>query len=96
MHTTSDATDARASWPFYVACRAALPRYRALGAPELPVRRISSRTVAIWCPWCEAEHRHWAESWGMPCHRWAHCTDPASPLKTTGYILTEPGAEVAA
>jgi hypothetical protein len=48
--------------------------------------------LAFWCDWCERLHYHgacgpeWGEGNG---HRGAHCIDPASPYRRTGYFIRE-------
>ena len=47
--------------------------------------------LVAWCPFCRKNHYH--GSCGDPTgkagegHRAAHCIDPTSPFKETGYIL---------
>jgi len=65
--------------------RRALPMWRALGAPELQVRPVSRFMAAVMCPHCETLHYHGFTE--LPSHRLAHCYDPSSPYRATGYIL---------
>jgi hypothetical protein len=62
----------------------ALAFWIAKGAPVLPATRCGDELV-IMCPACKVEHRHGA----LSGHRIAHCRDPFSPLRDTGYIIVE-------
>lgn len=49
--------------------------------------------IIVWCPWCEAVHRHGAG--GGPGNRASHCAqDHHSPLGATGYNLDVVGDAV--
>ncbi|MFI5282473.1 MAG: hypothetical protein ACHQ0J_05020 [Candidatus Dormibacterales bacterium] len=37
----------------------------------------------VWCPHCRVYHHHGAGGG----HRRAHCTDPKSPYRETGYVV---------
>lgn len=39
--------------------------------------------LSAWCPFCARWHHH-GQGEG---HKVAHCTEPDSPLKSTGYVL---------
>jgi hypothetical protein len=54
--------------------------------PRMPVVWAvrSGALLAFRCDWCRAHHWH-----GGPGHRTAHCTEPASPFKATGYKIVE-------
>ena len=42
------------------------------------------------CPGCGQRHRHgWPPEYGLTgiAHRAAHCDDPSSPVKATGYYI---------
>ena len=59
-----------------------------LDAPTLPAREIRNEETGvvrwvIWCPHCREWHRHGAGEG----HRESHCTEPASPYRTSGYNL---------
>jgi hypothetical protein len=42
----------------------------------------------FWCPFCLKYHHHGGEARdGEVGHRAAHCINPNSPLRDTGYIL---------
>ena len=41
--------------------------------------------LKVWCKYCNRNHLH-GRGYG---HRVAHCDDPASPYRATGYILIE-------
>jgi hypothetical protein len=45
--------------------------------------------IFVWCPYCKALHRHGYEDGDprMKHHREAHCTNPDSPFKKTGYYI---------
>lgn len=48
-----------------------------------PRRRGSVASWECWCPFCACYHVHG----DGPGHRVAHCNDPASPFRNTGYVL---------
>lgn len=50
-----------------------------LGFPTGP------NTLAVWCPYCARWHYHGRE----PGMRVAHCINPQSPFKQTGYRIME-------
>jgi len=47
------------------------------------VPSASGRGWNVWCCWCRRIHSHAPESG----HRAAHCIEPESPYRTTGYVL---------
>lgn len=67
-------------------------------APDLPALILMPDEgdpihIVVWCPWCEAVHRHGAA--GGPGNRAPHCAqDRHSPLGTTGYNLDVVGDAV--
>lgn len=61
-----------------------LPAYLAItrGSNSMPTAQL-----VIWCPHCKKPHWH-----GMPPgNRVAHCDQPESPYKVTGYVLAFAG-----
>lgn len=57
---------------------------------EIPSVKVfksqNQKQYIFWCPFCNRFHYHGSASLG---HRTAHCTNPDSPYKKTGYILKE-------
>jgi hypothetical protein len=53
--------------------------------PSVTVIRRGSQFV-FWCTFCRRNHLHGAAALG---HRSAHCTNPQSPYRATGYFLVE-------
>ncbi len=54
------------------------------GTPILLARRKEGR-LHVWCDHCR--QAHWHGIGGGSGHRAAHCLDPASPYRLTGYLL---------
>lgn len=44
-------------------------------------------SLRFWCPYCLKYHTHGDANGNGEGHRVAHCTEPTSPFKKTGYIL---------
>lgn len=60
--------------------------------PHMPVLRIvrdTARSSFVWCPYCRLEHIHGREddAPGAGSHKGAHCMNPDSPLRKTGYVI---------
>lgn len=57
---------------------------------EIPVVKVfkteNQKQYTFWCPYCICFHKHGAAALG---HRTAHCTNPNSPFRKTGYFLKE-------
>jgi hypothetical protein len=49
----------------------------------------SGRQQTFYCEYCHANHFHGY----MDGHRSAHCTNPVSPFRATGYVLERQPAE---
>jgi len=47
---------------------------------------IVGTQLEVWCAHCRAHHYHGAG--GGEGHRGAHCSDPSSPYRATGYYIT--------
>lgn len=54
-------------------------------APVIVCERTERGDWRFWCPHCRRFHYHGVARG----HRIAHCTDPRSPFKETGYVLAE-------
>lgn len=55
--------------------------------PALPAYKV---TLRVWAVWCEHEGIYHTHSAGDG-HRAAHCTDPTSPYRDTGYTIIYQG-----
>ena len=60
------------------------------GAREITIPTLLAEPVddglRVWCIWCRQHHHH-GDGYG---HRVAHCANPRSPYRDTGYVLTRP------
>ena len=55
--------------------------------PIIEATRTPKGNLQFWCEYCCNEHYH-----GKPLgHRVAHCSNPVSPFRETGYVLVEAG-----
>ena len=54
-------------------------------APVIVCEKTERGDWRFFCPHCRRHHYHG----GGRGHRIAHCVDPRSPLKETGYVLAE-------
>lgn len=65
-----------------------LVAYDREGYPLLAAEQDENGALRVWCRYCSTWHRH-GRGYG---HRVAHCLNPESPYRRTGYILVAEGA----